>query len=184
MLALERALNLEIPVRALGRAAASVGSDVPFMLNGGTMLGRGRGEKLTPLEAVKGGHFLIVKPDVNVSTAWVYANYRFGLTKHRPRTNLRAVNAVLARFPAVTLSFRNDLEDVVCPAYPLVSGVLSELLFEKPCFASMTGSGSALYAVFEGRDRALRAAERFSVRGFFTSVAEPAKRAVDIRESA
>jgi 4-diphosphocytidyl-2-C-methyl-D-erythritol kinase len=144
------------------------------------MLGRGRGEKLIRLEPIRAGWFLIVKPDVTISTAWAYGNYRFGLTKHKPRTNLRAVNAVLARFPAVTISFRNDLEDVVCPTYPLVSGVLSELLFERPCFASMTGSGSALFAVFRSRDEATRVAERFSVRGLYTSIAEPAKRAVDI----
>jgi 4-diphosphocytidyl-2-C-methyl-D-erythritol kinase len=138
---------------------------------------------LTPLEPLKRGWFVIVKPKVNISTAWVYANYRFGLTKHPPRTNLKTVNAVLARFPAVTLSFRNDLEDVVCPAYPDVSGVLSEMLFERPCFASMSGSGSALFAIFESRERAAKVAERFSVRGFLTSVAEPAKRAVDIIDS-
>lgn len=183
LLAARRALRLDIDDRRLERIAAGLGSDVPFMLYGGTMLARGRGEKLTRLEAIKRGWFVIVKPKVNISTAWVYANYRFGLTKHRPRTNLKTVNAVLARFPAVTLSFRNDLEDVVCPTYPGVSGVLSELLFEKPCFASMSGSGSALFAVFEHRDQADKVAERFSVRGMFASVAEPAKRAVDIKDS-
>lgn len=183
MLAVNRGLDLSLGDKALEGAAAKIGSDVPFMLHGGTMLGRGKGERLTRLEPIRAGWFTIVKPNVSISTAWAYANYRFGLTKHQPRTNLKAVNAVLARFPAATLSFRNDLEDVVCPTYPLVSGVLSELLFERPCFASMSGSGSALYAVFESRDAAVRAAERFSVRGLFTSVAEPAKRAVDIRDS-
>jgi 4-diphosphocytidyl-2-C-methyl-D-erythritol kinase len=183
MLAVKRALDLDLENRVLEGAAARVGSDIPFMLHGGTMLGRGRGEKLTPLVSINRGWFTIVKPNVTISTAWAYANYRFGLTKHRARTNLKTVNAVLARFPATTLTFRNDLEDVVCPTYPLVSGVLSELLFERPCFASMSGSGSALYAVFESRAAAVKAAERFSVRGLFTSVAEPAKRAVDIRDS-
>jgi len=78
------------------------------------------------------------------------------------------------------MSFRNDLEDVVCPAYPLVSGVLSDLLLERPCFASMSGSGSAVFAVFVSQERAANLAERFSVRGYFTSVVEPAKRAIDI----
>lgn len=182
MLAARRSLHLDVSDRELERAAARIGSDVPFMLTGGTMLAQGRGERLTRLEPIRRGWFVIVKPKVNISTAWVYGNYRFGLTKHRPRTNLKAVNAVLARFPAVTLSFRNDLEDVVCPAYPIVSGVLSDLLFERPCFASMSGSGSALYAVFESRERAQRVAERFSVRGFNTFVAEPAKRAVDMQD--
>lgn len=183
LLAVRRGLRLDVSDRRLERIAATIGSDVPFMLHGGTMLGRGRGEQLTPLEPLKGGWFVIVKPDVSVSTAWVYGQLNLGLTKHRPRTNLKSVNAILARFarsPGASLSFRNALEDVVCPVYPVVAGILNELLFERPCFASMTGSGSALYAIFATREEAARTAERFSVRGHFTSVVEPAKRAVDI----
>jgi 4-diphosphocytidyl-2-C-methyl-D-erythritol kinase len=152
------------------------------MLQGGTMLGRGKGEILTRLDALKGGFFTIVKPPISISTAWVYENYKFALTKHRQRINLKAVNAVLARFPAVTASFSNALEDVVCPAYPVVSGILDELLSTRPCFASMTGSGSALYAIYDSEAKARETAERFSVRGFYSSVTRPAKRAIDIFE--
>ena len=180
MLALARARFLEIAPDEMAKAAAALGSDVPFMLRGGTMLGRGRGEILTPLASINSGYFLIVKPDLNISTASVYANYSFRLTKHRARINLKSVNAVLARFPRATLSFRNALEDVVCPAHPVIANALDELLSERPCFASMTGSGSALFAVFERREQAEETAERFSVKGFFTSIVEPAKRAVDI----
>jgi 4-diphosphocytidyl-2C-methyl-D-erythritol kinase len=45
----------------------------------------------------------------------------------------------------------------------------------------MTGSGSAVFAIFDRDARAAEVAERFSVRGLFTSVAKPAKQAVDIR---
>jgi 4-diphosphocytidyl-2-C-methyl-D-erythritol kinase len=180
ILAVDAALNLKLPKDELESVAAQLGSDVPFMLHGGTMLGRGRGEKLTPLEGMKGGYFLIVKPPISISTAWVYGNLKLALTKHRPRTNLKTVNAVLSRFPAVTATFRNALEDVVCPAYPVVSGVLDELLSTHPCFASMSGSGSALYAVYDSEAKAVEAAERFSVREFYSSIARPAKRAVEI----
>jgi 4-diphosphocytidyl-2C-methyl-D-erythritol kinase len=73
------------------------------------------------------------------------------------------------------------LEDVVFPAYPSVAKLWEELVSERPCFASMTGSGSAVFAIFDREDRAAEVAERFSVRGLFTSVAKPAKQAVDIR---
>ncbi|MGD8414868.1 MAG: 4-(cytidine 5'-diphospho)-2-C-methyl-D-erythritol kinase [Candidatus Latescibacterota bacterium] len=180
LLAVDRALNLRLPTEDLEAVAAQLGSDVPFMLHGGTMLGRGRGEILTRLADMKAVYFLVVKPPLSISTAWVYDNLNFALTKHRQRTNLKTVNAVLARFPAVTASFRNALEDVVCPAYPVVSGALEELLSTHPCFASMSGSGSAVYAIYDSEARAVETAERFSARGFFTSVARPAKRAVDI----
>jgi 4-diphosphocytidyl-2-C-methyl-D-erythritol kinase len=180
--AVEHAMRLKVPVKELESVAAGLGSDVPFMLHGGTMLGRGRGEKLARLESLRGGFFTIVKPPITISTSWAYGNFNFALTKHRPRTNLKTVNAVLARFPGGTMSFRNALEDVVCPTHPVVSGVLDELLSSQPCFASMTGSGSALYAIYDSEAKAVETAKRFSVRGFYSSVARPAKRAIDIFE--
>jgi 4-diphosphocytidyl-2-C-methyl-D-erythritol kinase len=144
------------------------------------MLGRGRGERLTPLEPLTGGHFLIVKPPVDISTADVYKNVNLTLTKHRYRINLKAVNSLLTRFPNVSLSFRNALEDVVCPSYPLVAEVLGELLATQPRHAAMSGSGSALFALYESEAKAKKYAEEFSVRGFFTAVAEPSMRAIDV----
>lgn len=180
--AVVHALRLRLTDSELEVVAAGLGSDVPFMLHGGTMLGRGRGEKLTRLKHLGGGFFTIVKPPVSISTAWVYGNLNFALTKHRPRTNLKTVNAVLARFPGGAMTFRNALEDVVCPTFPVVSGVLDELLSMRPSFASMTGSGSALYAIFDSEAKAVETAKRFSVSGFYSSVARPAKRAIDIFE--
>ncbi len=180
LLAAVRALGLDLAPRDLEPVAAELGADVPFMLHGGTMLGRGRGEILTPLSPVTRGVFLIVKPPVSISTAWVYGRFNSRLTRHRPRLTLDAVNSVLARFPAGNPSFRNALEDVVCPSVPAVANALDDLLRDRPCFASMTGSGSAVFAVYTDRRRAESTAERFSVRGCFTSVVVPAKRAVDI----
>jgi 4-diphosphocytidyl-2-C-methyl-D-erythritol kinase len=181
MLAVCRGLRLDVSMEKLERVAAGLGSDVPFFLHGGTMLGRGRGEILTPMDALKGGFFVVVKPDVSISTAWVYSQPSFGLTSHRPRLNLRAANSVLARFPRSVLPFRNALEAAVVPAYPVVARLLEELFSEQPCFASMTGSGSAVYAIFTREDRAVEVARRFAGRGLFTSVAKPARQAIEIR---
>ncbi len=181
ILAVNQGLGLELPEKILMKIAAGIGSDVPFLLRGGTMVGRGRGEVLTPIEPMKAGYFVIVKPEVSIPTAWVYSNLSFRLTRHRPRLNLRAVSAVLARFPKAEWPYRNALETVVFPAYPSVAKLWEELVSERPCFASMTGSGSALFAVFDRKARASEVAERFSVRGLFASVATPAKQAVDIR---
>jgi 4-diphosphocytidyl-2-C-methyl-D-erythritol kinase len=180
ILAANEAIGRPLPMPELEGVAAHVGSDVPFMLHGGTMLGRGRGEILTPLTPLGGGVFLIVKPSVNISTASVYQDVNLALTRRRYRFNLKAVNTLLARFPSVELTFRNALEDVVCPSNPVVSEVLGELLASRPRFAAMSGSGSALFAIYESEEKASGLAERFSVRGFFTAVVEPSLRAVDI----
>lgn len=180
ILAVDRGLGLALPTKVLEKTALACGSDVPFMLHGGTMLGRGRGEALERLVSLRRGVFVIVKPPVDIPTAWVYKNVNFQLTRRRYRINLKAVNAVLGRFPDVALSFRNALEDVVCPSYPLVREVLEELLASRPLFASMTGSGSALFAIVDSERTATRLADQFSVREFFTAVALPCPRAVDL----
>ncbi len=181
LLAVRRGLGLDLSDSDLEAVAATIGSDVPFLLHGGTMLGRGKGEILTRLEPLKRAVFVIVKPQVSISTAWVYSQVNFRLTAHRPRLNLRTANSALARFPRGRLPFRNALENIVLPGHPVVAGLLEQLQSERPFFASMTGSGSAVYGVFDRDSRAEEVAERFSVRGLFTSVAKPAKQAVDIR---
>lgn len=181
LLATRAGMVPDLPMDELERVGAEVGSDVPFMLHGGTMLARGRGERLTPLTALGGGVFVIVKPSVDISTSDVYRRVTFGLTRPRYRINLKAVNALLSRFPRVSLTFRNALEDVVCPAHPLIAELLEELLAWQPRFASMSGSGSALYAIVEDESTALEMAERFSVRGFFTAVAQPSPRSVELQ---
>lgn len=180
LLAANRAAGGVVEEDDLQELAAELGSDVPFMLHGGTMLGTGRGEILTPLTPLKSGFFVIVKPPVDISTKAVYDGVNLSLTKHRYRINLKAVNTVLARFPGVAFTFRNALEDVVCPAYPVVSETLADLLASSPRFASMSGSGSALFAIFESETRASDIAEQFSAKGFFTALVGPALRAVTL----
>lgn len=79
------------------------------------------------------------------------------------------------------MPFRNALEAAVVPAYPVIARLLEELLSEQPCFASMTGSGSAVYAIFEQEARAVEVARRFAVRGLFACTAKPARQAIEIR---
>lgn len=180
LLAVNEAFALGIPKKDLEKVALRLGSDVPYMLYGGTMLGRGRGEKLTRLDNLRKCYFLIVKPPVNISTSWVYENINFRLTKNRYRLNLKQVNTILARFPKVALSFRNDLENVVCPAFPLISGIMDRLLAEDPCYAAMSGSGSSVFAIFENEGKASGLAEGFSMKECFTAVVKPSPRAVDL----
>ena len=180
LLAANEAAGRILPRETLDALAGELGSDVPFMLRGGTMLGRGRGEILEPLTPLQRGFFLIVKPTVDISTRSVYEGLNLSLTRHRYRINLKAVNALLARFPGVAFTFRNALEDVVCPTYPLIAETQRALLESSPGFASMSGSGSALFAIFESETKASRAAEKFSARGYFTAVVEPSPRAVDV----
>lgn len=64
--------SLGLTLERLEELAATLGSDVPFCLQGGTVLATGRGEALTPLPALPHSWVVLAKPPVDVSTAWVY----------------------------------------------------------------------------------------------------------------
>ena len=66
--------DLGYSLKELQALGVGLGADIPYCLAGGTMLSEGIGEILTPLPAPPAAHLVIAKPDVNVSTAFVYGN--------------------------------------------------------------------------------------------------------------
>ena len=75
MLALERALGVNLSAADKLRIAAEVGSDVPLFLIGGTVLGVGRGEEVYPLPDLPTQHVVVVTPLVGVSTPKAFAQW-------------------------------------------------------------------------------------------------------------
>ena len=176
------AVLLALPVLAGIRAdpaqladlAAQMGSDVPFFLHGGTALGVGRGTELYPLAEVPERPILVVAPGIHVSTPVAYAALGRGLTDDARPGILNRLQAFAwrsgASAQAETLESDNDFETVVFRQFPLLSAIKRKLLRAGARPASMTGSGSALFGVFESpgeRDRAAASFRRervFSVK--------------------
>jgi 4-diphosphocytidyl-2-C-methyl-D-erythritol kinase len=163
------AVLLALPVLAgvssgparLAELAAQLGSDVPFFLHGGTALGVGRGTELYPLPEVPESPALIVAPGIHVSTPEAYGALGRGLTDGSRPGILNSLQAFVWRSgdsaPAETWKSDNDFETVVFRQFPLLSAIKRKLLKAGARPALMTGSGSALFGIFEGpmeRDRA------------------------------
>src|SRR6185295_4802567 len=72
--AVNRLLDLRLPESDLERLALEVGSDVPFLVKGGTAVGRGRGEILERIEDARKFDFALLRPAFGTSTADVYRN--------------------------------------------------------------------------------------------------------------
>lgn len=124
--------------------AAAVGADVPFFLVGGRARGEGYGEKLTPLADPKRLQWaLIIKPPYSYSTSEMYAK-------------LDAVSYHFEDFPADE-SQHNDFERVICYGNDVIEriGVFGGRM------AGMTGSGSAMFGLFETKQEA-RAAQTYA----------------------
>ena len=167
----------------LQKLSLALGSDVPFFIFGRSAVGRGRGELLEGVPGLPGGWILIVKPDVTVSTRWAYQNFNLILTKGTDGAKLTTLLEGIQRFPAVRLETRNSFEAGMVEHYPSVSGILSALRDEKPVLSSLSGSGSACFAVFEVESRAREVSERFKSEGFFTRLVQPVVQAIRISVS-
>ncbi|MBM4117854.1 4-(cytidine 5'-diphospho)-2-C-methyl-D-erythritol kinase [bacterium] len=172
LLGLKRLWDLDLSPAALAGLALELGSDAPFFLLGGTAVGRGRGERLEPLPALRQGAFTLVNPGFPVSTAWAYEHLRLGLTGNPYRVSIEQVKAYLSRFPAPGMVLRNRLEDVVFPAYPVLFDIVKALEEAGAVHALMSGSGATIFGSFPDREAAGRAGALLAAR-WQTWVAAP-----------
>ena len=157
--AVERLYDLEIPPRMLHEAAAAVGSDVPFFLWRGPQLAMGRGSVLKAVELPEPLHFVIGVPDVELPTKLVYgwrdADVTVTLPEFAART-ARLVSAVeAAAVPAdIAALMDNDLESHVTARRPEIAAVKAAMLQAGALAAAMSGSGSAVFGLFDTPENA------------------------------
>ena len=155
ILGLARAWNLDVDIPTLSRVAAGVGADVPFFLIGGTALGLGRGDDIYPLVDLPRTYVVIVRPHFGVSTAEAYGWHDTEPQRHRREPPRRAIPA---HWPEWALNLRNDLEPAVTGHHPPIGRIKQALLDAGAVFAAMSGSGSAVFGLFERLDAARRTA--------------------------
>jgi 4-diphosphocytidyl-2-C-methyl-D-erythritol kinase len=178
LLGVNRLYGCELRDEDLGELAAAIGSDVPFFILGRPAIGRGRGEVLEDAPGLTAGWILIVKPEVTISTRWAYQNLNLVLTKGLGADRLTALVEGLQRFPDVRLEAHNSFEAIVREHFPSVSGILDALKMEKPILSSLSGSGSACFAVFAEEREARDARERLKGQGLFTRIVQPVTTAI------
>ena len=158
LLALNRLWNLDLGMDRLADLAANLGSDVPFALQGGTALGRGRGEILEVL-ATPPFWFVLVRPPFSVATAGAYSLSR---PAGRKAPAVEAFLAALAEGDprSVAPLLRNDLESGVFGEWPVLAGLRKLLLGTGALGARMTGSGSVVFGLAWDEDHARQVAKR------------------------
>ena len=134
---------LGISNEELAQYALQLGSDCPFFLQNRPCLAFGRGEILEPVDIDLSGYsLLLIHPGIHVQTAAAFT----GIKPAIPTIPLGSV----IRQPVSTWRDRlsNDFEQTVFAAYPEIARI-KELLYELGAvFASMTGTGSAVYGLF------------------------------------
>lgn len=144
---LNKLWNLGLKPQELLILAAQLGSDVPFCLQGGTVLARGRGEKLTPLPDAPRMGVLLVKPNFGVSTAAVYQG--FASVKPTKRPDAGAMEQALFRQDpvAVAAELANDLEYVTLAMFPQLQRIKDQLHRAGATGVLMSGSGPTIFCL-------------------------------------
>jgi 4-diphosphocytidyl-2-C-methyl-D-erythritol kinase len=140
--------------------ASGLGADVPFFLHGGRALGIGRGSEIYPLPDAPRRHVLVISPhDIAVPTKDAYQWLSEELTNGGDPTKLMGFCALCWSPQGGALS--NDFEAAVFPRYPRLGEIKRELLQQGAAEASLAGSGSAVFGVYQHPAKARRAARAF-----------------------
>jgi 4-diphosphocytidyl-2-C-methyl-D-erythritol kinase len=145
-----------LPQHRLVRLASDLGSDVPFFLVGGRALGVGRGEEVYPLPDLPRRNTVVLCPNEPVNTTEAYRLLgRPLLTASRARPTIELFCSGVSESD---LQMKNDFERLVFRRYPRLAGAKQFLLDSGAEAAALSGSGSAVFGLFEDRRKALRAA--------------------------
>lgn len=137
----------QLPVTddTLAETAAKIGADCPFFIFNSPMLCEGTGTTMRPinLNIPSGLSIAIVKPKVSVPTRDAYAH----VIPAMPATPLETL---LSTLPVDKWqgTVKNDFEASVFPAYPVIEAIKQTLMQMGAIYTSMSGSGSAVYAIF------------------------------------
>ena len=146
VLAMNQLFETHLTMKEMAEICARFGSDVPFCLLGGTMLATETGTTLKKLTAMPKCRIVICKPDISVSTAEAYAR-----CDARPAKGFVYTDELIKRLYSrdirgLSTCLYNEFEQVM--ELDEINEIKRMMLGEKALGASMSGSGSAVYAIF------------------------------------
>lgn len=141
--------NIKPDEQLLQEISNKVGADVPFFLFNKPSIVRGIGEKILPFKKFPNLHFVVIVPDFSISTAWAYSKVKLPLTKNQLNSilNISEINK-----EQLFNLMENDLEYIVEKDFSIIRVIKDFLLDLGAKKAMMTGSGSAVFGIFEDID--------------------------------
>lgn len=152
--------GLGLDIEKLCEIGVKLGADVPFCIRKGTMLAEGIGEILTPLAPLTGIPVLLIKPNISISTPYVYKHLKLNELDYHPDN--KAVISYIKdnNIKKIAASLSNVLETVTIPENPIIAE-LKRYLTESGAIGSlMSGSGPTTFGIFENMETAKKAYEK------------------------
>jgi 4-diphosphocytidyl-2-C-methyl-D-erythritol kinase len=155
---IDKLFKLKLSKKELLSLAGELGSDCPFFIDGRPMLVTGRGEIMDPAQAVlKGYYLLLVVPDIKINTSEAYEMIT-------PNTEGERVQSIVQLSPENWRDrLLNHFEPPLFRKHPELSAIKERLYDSGAIYASMTGSGSAIYGIYNGAPEITSELKRYFV---------------------
>lgn len=165
--------GLDMTREKMKETGVKIGADVPYCIEGGTALSEGIGEILTPLPAPPSAYLVIAKPDIHVSTKFVYENLHADTLSFHPDIDGMVQALKEGDLRGITERMSNVLETVTVKEYPVISHIKEEMIQAGAKNALMSGSGPSVFGIWENEEKARQAFLRIKEAGvakqvFFT----------------
>jgi len=151
LLGLNNLFDLPFTYNELIVLAGKLGADVPFFMRNGLAIGRGIGNELDYVEKQWNFYVLVLCPNYKISTRWAYENYKISLTNEEKNVILKNQFLNEIQIDNFFEFFVNDFESLVFEYYPELQELKQALYHQGAFFASLSGTGSAVYGLFHER---------------------------------
>jgi 4-diphosphocytidyl-2-C-methyl-D-erythritol kinase len=142
--ALNETYSLNMNQDEMKKIALEIGSDCPFFIENKPCYGQSRGEVLTPLNLdLSEWEILVIKPGIHIPTSWAFQQIQVGI----PEQSCREIMELpVSSWKNILL---NDFEAPIFKQYPSIATLKDQLYAHGAVYASMSGSGSSLYGLFD-----------------------------------
>ncbi|MCM1089611.1 MAG: 4-(cytidine 5'-diphospho)-2-C-methyl-D-erythritol kinase [Butyrivibrio sp.] len=150
--------GLQVEDKRLMELGVRIGADVPYCIMGGTALAEGIGERLTELPSPPDCWLVIAKPDINVSTKYVYERMDAVGAYTHPDIDGMITALKEGSLGGIVQRLGNVLERVTVEEYPIVDYIKNQLRASGALGALMSGSGPTVFGIFREREQADTAA--------------------------
>ena len=157
---MNRLFDLGCTLKDLMELGVNIGADVPYCVMGGTALAEGIGEKLTPLAPAPDCYVLVAKPDINVSTKYVYEHLDAQEIRKHPDIDGMVEAIAEESLQGILDRMENVLETVTVSAYPIIQKIKDRMKELGAINSLMSGSGPSVFGIFVEKDMARRAYDK------------------------
>ena len=151
LLLLNKLFQLSIDNKILADYASELGSDCAFFIENHSAIGKQKGDLLTSYEIsqLKDKYLYIVKPPFSISTADAYRNIQLRSSRKSLKSYLSLPIQMWGK------NIQNDFEKQIFEQYPVLEQIKKQFYTHKSMYASLSGSGSAMFAIFDHRPMAM-----------------------------